>query len=165
MRQACTSFWSFLQVLLFNTHIFCCHHDLAPHVWPVIWHIGNFSTFTELLWSLEPEILWNRLFKFVLAWALPKLFFSCYAIFTWIITYKMHDLADHQPTLASLLTANTTISMDQRFLRWTTFSAAITSLCVPLRINKSWDEPYFFSSNWFPLCPPGPTYFNSCWIA
>ena len=59
---------------------------LVPHVCPCIWRL--FLT----LWkfrciALEPEIPSKRWF----AWAFCKLFFTCYAVFTSVWTYKTHD--------------------------------------------------------------------------
>ena len=48
--------------------------------------------------ALEPKI-WKRWFT----WAFQKNFFFCYAVFTWIWTYKTHGLTDHQLIVGSFL--------------------------------------------------------------
>ena len=55
--------------------------------------------FQSIAW--EPEILWKTWFAF------RKHFFSCYAIFTWIWTYKIHDLTDYHFNVGSFLPAIT----------------------------------------------------------
>ena len=78
--------------------------------------------------AVEPEILWKRWF----AWAFCCCFFSCYAIFTWIWTYKTHDLTEYQLTIGSFLPATTFMWSDWQ---------------IPGDLSSS-------NSNCFPLCIP-----------
>ena len=64
--------------------------------------------------AVEPEILWKRWF----AWAFCCCFFSCYAIFTWIWTYKTHDLTEYQLTIGSFLPATTFMWSDWQIPEW-----------------------------------------------
>ena len=67
--------------------------------------------------ALEPEILWKSWF----AWAFSKHFFICYAIFTWIWTYKSHDLTGHQLIVGSFLPAIVSMGRTKQTPRWPRF--------------------------------------------
>ena len=62
--------------------------------------------------ALEPEILWKRWF----AWVFCKHLFSYYTIFTWIWTYKTHDLTDHQLIVGSVLLTIASMGRGRSFL-------------------------------------------------
>ena len=116
------SFESFRGILPLNPRFFLpssCSTCLSKHL--TRWKFQNIA--------LEPEILWKRLF----AWAFREHFFSCYAYFTWIWTYKTHDLTDYQLTVGSFY--------------WKSCEV----------IYKSQSDLNSSNSKYFPaLCPPWP---------
>ena len=67
--------------------------------------------------TVEPEILRKSWF----AWAFRERFFSCYAIFTWIWTYKTHDLTEYQLNIGSFLQATTFMWSDWQIPGWPQF--------------------------------------------
>ena len=75
--------------------------------------------------------LWKRW----IVWAFLEC--SCYAIFTWIWTYKTHDLADYQLTIGSFLPATTFMCSNWQIPVWSQFFQQR----LPLRLA---------------LCSPGP---------
>ena len=84
-----------------------CLTCLFKHLTP--WKFQSLRTRAEILW------------KSWFAWAIHKHFFSCYAIFTWIWTYKTHDPIDYQLTIGSFLTAITFMWSDRQIPGWPQF--------------------------------------------
>ena len=62
----------------------------------VIWFhvfVHSFDTFPGI--ALKSEILWNRWLSLPLHFLISSCLKTCYAIFTWIQTYKTYDLSYH----------------------------------------------------------------------
>ena len=76
--------------------------------------------------ALEPKILSKRWF----AWTFHEIFFSCYADFTWIWTYKTQVFTDHQLTIGSFLLAICSMGADQQISRWPWFFQQLLFLFV-----------------------------------
>ena len=89
----------FLWILLLNPCFL--FHRIVPQVSPCIRHFENSHA---LLWNPRPlkKVICLSIFQ-----KLFLLLISCYAIFTWIWTYKSHDLTDHQLIISSYLPAIT----------------------------------------------------------
>ena len=95
--QACSIFWFFSNPFwefCFSTPAFSSTILLHRFV-------QVFDTLKIPVHCFGTEILWKRWF----AWAFRKHFSFSYAIFTWIWTYKTHDLTDHQLIVGSFLPA------------------------------------------------------------
>ena len=81
--------------------------------------------------ALELGILWKRWF----ARAFRERFFSCFAIFTWIWTYKTHDLTQYQLTIGSFLPATTFMWSDWQIPGWPQFFQQLLFPSVPSLVN------------------------------
>ena len=64
------------------------------------------------------DIFWKKWFDWT---TFRKLFFSCYANFTWIQTHKTHDLTDDELTVGSFLPAIALMRGDRRIPGWSQF--------------------------------------------
>ena len=81
--------------------------------------------------ALELKLLWKR--WFTRAFHNLKHFGSFYTIFTWIWTYKNHDLTDHQLAIGSFLLAIASMGREQQILslRWPRFCEQLLFPSVP----------------------------------
>ena len=72
-------------------------------------------------WKFQSIALKPRYYEKWFGWAFHKLFFSCCVSFTWIWTFKTHDLTDHQPTVGNFLLAIGSVRKYRRISRWPPF--------------------------------------------
>ena len=97
--------------------------------------------------ALELKLLWKR--WFTRAFHNLKHFGSFYTIFTWIWTYKNHDLTDHQLAIGSFLLAIASMGREQQILslRWPSYFP----LCPPLARTVSFTLFFCKASSLFVL--------------
>ena len=115
-------FESFFGILLLDPRCFSYH--IVAQVHASLWHFENSS-----------PLLWNP--RYSEKGDLPKHFFFCNAIFTWILTCKTHDLTDYQLTVGIFLPAITFIWSDRQIPGWPQFFQQQFFHSVPSLIDFS----------------------------
>ena len=137
-------FKSFLGILPVNPPFF---HHLVPRVSRCLSKHLTHWKFQSI--AFEPKILWkNMIYQ-----AFHEHFFYCYAIFTWIWTYKTHDLTDHQFTVGCFLQAITFMWSDRQIPEWAQFLQQQVIPSVPSQgLPGKFQVCYYFPKFWPQFC-------------
>ena len=110
--------------------------------WPSLLPVLPLSCFTCLFThhiQNSSALLWNQRYseKDDLPEHFTSTFFSCYAIFTWIWTFKTQDLTDYQFTVVSFLWEITFMWSDWQKSRVTSILSTVT-ISIDLVVQLIW---------------------------
>ena len=132
-------------------------HRIVFACFPCIWHV-----------EISSASIWLPRYYQKFAWTFRKLFFSGYAIFKWMWTYKTQDSSDptaHQLIVGNFFTCNSMgrakqiprrpVFFEQRLLHFVPSPAGFICLFLLKIGHANLSEPFVFE---LLICPPhGPS--------